>query len=432
MLLAASGGLLAPSVTADFAGESWRFFKPLLLPAEITQESLAEVVPDTDIFAHARQGLSDLRVIESDSGREVPYKLIVDREERRRSSFGGTMRDLGILPGQYTSFVVDLGQEGVLHNELEVRTASQNFQRRVTVEGSKDGEVWAVLQDDAQIFDFTITKRSFTARDTRVHYPSATSRYLRVRIIDEDEPPLAVVGSLVFFQQELSPRETETSAAILERMEDSAKRRTLLSLDLGSQGIPIHRLSISTGQDNFYRQVSLEGSTDGKTWNGVMSSGTLYSYNTPKFVGSKLGIAFRESTFRYYRLTIINEDNPVLPVDNARAYGFLRKLIFSVAPGETYSLYYGNEDARAPSYELERIFPYLVTENLPQARLGAHAANPLFLETPEPPEPIRPFTERYPWLLATAVALASLLVGLFLANLVRQVRTLLPPPRDDG
>ena len=36
--------------------------------------------------------------------------------------------------------------------------------------------------------------------------------------------------------------------------------------------------------------------------------------------------------------------------------------------------------------------------------------------------------ERYPWLLPTVVALAALLIGLFLTSLLRQIRKVLPPP----
>ena len=143
-----------------------------------------EVVPDTEVFAHAAPALSDLRVVEEDSQQEVPYKLLVERGEQRRASVSVTMRDLGHVPNQHTSFVLDLNQQGVLHNELEIRTSSHNFQRDIVVEGSEDAEDWRVLDDNGQIFDFTISERGFTTRDTRVQYPSSTARYLRVRIID--------------------------------------------------------------------------------------------------------------------------------------------------------------------------------------------------------------------------------------------------------
>ena len=191
---------------------------------------------------------------------------------------------------------------------------------------------------------------------------------------------------------------------------------------MGSKGFPTNRLAITTEEENFYRQVRLEGSNDAETWTLLQRSEILYSFNTPRFVGNKLSLSYPESTFRYFRLTILNEDNPPLPIDSVSVFGFLRKLIFPASPGSAYRLYYGNATARTPSYELERVFPYLVTENLPGAQLGAHAINPLYSL------PTEPFTERYPWLFPTVVSVAALLIGLFLANLLRKIRKLLPPP----
>lgn len=427
-LVGAMSSLVVLPLFADFSVQSWHFVKPVVLPAGLSQESLVEVVPDLEVFAHAAPGLSDLRVIEGDSHQEVSYKLLVERGEQRRGSIAVTVLDLGHLPGQHTSFVADLGQGGVLHNELEIRTTSQNFQRRVVVEGSPDSETWMVLQEQGQIFDFTVIERNFTTHDTRVQYPPSTARYLRIRVINDEEPPLEITGAVAYFTQELAPKETELRATLISREEETGERKTLLVLDIGNQGFPSNRLSFVIPRENFYRAVRLEGSNDVEIWSTVQNSETLYSYNTPKFVGSKLSLSYPEATFRYFRLTIFNEDNAPLPVASATIHGILRKLIFSASPGGNYQIYYGNAEARAPSYELERIFPYLVTENLPVAQLGAHKANPLFVPPPEPALPPKPFTERYPWLLPTAVAGAALLIGLFLANLLRQVRKLLPPP----
>ena len=88
-------------------------------------------------------------------------------------------------------------------------------------------------------------------------------------------------------------------------------------------------------------------------------------------------------------------------------------------------LYLGNPDAKSPSYELEHIFPYLVTENLPVVQLGVHTSNPLFTGPIEPPTP---FTERYPWRVPAVVALAALLIGVFLTSLFRKLKGMLPPP----
>lgn len=424
ILAIAVASQIATPLYADFSGDAWRFFKPIALPDGLSEESLVQVLPDREVFAEGAPALTDLRVIEANAQAEVPYKLLVERGEQRRSSIGLRVRDLAHVPDQFTSFVADLAREGVLHNELEIRTTSQNFQRRVTVEGSQDGDLWAMLQTGGQIFDLTIKERNFTARDTRVQYPSSTVRHIRVRVIDNGEPPLQITGATVYFAQTLGPRESEFSAPPISREEDSKERKTVMLLDLGDRGLPTNRLTMTTSHENFYRQVRVEGSNDSRTW-APQSSGEFYSYNTPRFVGSKLSVSYPESTWRFFRLTIFNEDNPPLPIDGAQAYGPERKLIFSASPGGAYRLYYGNREARAPSYELERVFPYLVTENLPEAQVGVHTSNPLFTE---PSEPAIPLTERYAWLLPTVVGLASLLVGLFLANLLREVRKLLPPP----
>ena len=412
-------------VAADFLDQAWRFFKPVVLPADLAETTLVEVGPDREVFPHAARGLTDLRILEVDSQREVPYVLLVERGEQRRSSVAVRMRDLGHVPGQHTTFILDLQREGVLHNELEVRTSSQNFQRSVEVEASENGEVWQILDQNGRIFDLTIPERNFNTRDTRVRYPSSTARYLRIRIVDEEQSPLEVTGAVVFFAQQLPPRETELPAAIKSRVEDVQERKTLLFLDLGISGFPTNRISLATSQENFYRRVELEGSHDNQLWTLLRQSDNLYVFNTPKFVGSQLSISYPESRFRYFRLTVFNEDDPPLPVTGAQASGFLRKLIFFADPGSSYRLYYGSPKAKPPSYELEHVFPYLVTENLPVAGLGTHTANPLFTG---PVEPTKPFTERYPWLLPTVVALAALLIGVFLTSLFRQLKGMLPPP----
>ena len=144
-------------------------------------------------------------------------------------------------------------------------------------------------------------------------------------------------------------------------------------------------------------------------------------------MGDDRELQFGESRYLHYRITIFNEDNRPLPVEQPVASGFARKVVFTAAPGGAYRLYYGNPEVSAPSYELEKLLPYLVTEELPVARLGSNEVNPAF-DTPVPRPEVVPITERYPWLLPGVVAAAALLVGLFLASLIRQVRGRLRPP----
>ena len=410
-------------LAADFSLEDWRHVKSINLPEGFTEDGLVEVGPDPEVFDKSTPGLADLRIID-ETGREVPYKLTIEAGSRERRSFPATIRDLGFIPGQYSSFIADLGQEGLLHNEIEIAITSQNFQREATVEGSNDAATWAVLQEGTKIFDFTLDERNFTAKDTRVRYPESTVRYLRVQIINEDEEPLEVTGASAFSVTETAAREVRYQATISERTEDSERKTSLVVFDLGSKGLPTNRLTIETPQVNFYREVNLEGTGDAPRWTPIQRTGVLYSYDTPKFVGSKLTLSYPETAFRYLRLTIDNEDNPPLPIEGVEFFGVPRRLIFEAQPGASYKLYYGNESALVPSYELERILPFLETEDLPVGTLGPEASNDKFeIEVKR-----KPFSERFPWLIPTAVALVALVVAFLLFGVFRKARKLLPPP----
>ena len=97
----------AKRVSGDFSENSWGYFKTVALPPGLSQGSLVDLVPDLEVFAQADPTLRDLRIVEVETQREVPYKLLVERGEQRRVSLPVTIRDLGHVPGQHTSFVAD-------------------------------------------------------------------------------------------------------------------------------------------------------------------------------------------------------------------------------------------------------------------------------------------------------------------------------------
>ena len=178
------------------------------------------------------------------------------------------------------------------------------------------------------------------------------------------------------FAQRLEPRRHRLPLDIVERIEDAERKQTILLLQASHPGFPVDSIHLDIPHRNFYREVVVEGSYDSVYWTPLQSGEILYDFDTPRFVGNDRELRFGEYRYRYYRITIFNEDNPPLPVQKPMASGFARKIVFATGAGETYRLYYGNPEASAPSYELEKLFPYLVTEDLPVARLGPHDVQP--------------------------------------------------------
>ena len=405
---------------ADFVVADWQYVKSISLPPDLGEATLTEVVVDSQVFTAANKGLGDLRIVRD--GEEEPYQLAITRGGSRRTSHQGRIQDLGHLPGLHTELVIDLGQPGLLHNEVEIFTTSKNFRRMVEVESSSDGETWLTVIQGVEIYDFTVAKRNFNARNTRVSYTESTARYLRVRILNVGEAPLDITGASAASLVEEGPLRTEYPAQIIDRVEDSTRGISSLTVDLATIGLPTDRLTLSTGETNFHRRVTLEGSLDGENWLAIAGSGEVYAYETPKFTGSNLKVNYPEVTFRYLRLSIHNQDDAPLVVDGVTASGLRRSLIFRPTPGATYGLYYGNREARPPSYDLQRFLPYLETGNLLAAELGEQRNNAQFAL------PEIPVSERFPWLITLGVAAVAAVAGLLLFGVLRQARKVLPPP----
>lgn len=412
---------------ADFSPSEWRFVKPITLPAELRGPGLVEVVLDGEVFSRAAGGLTDLRII-AENDDEVPYQLVVARGERERVSVPATIRDQGYVRGEYTTFTAEVSSDGALHNEIDIATPSENFQRAVTVEASGDGVEWTAIAEQ-EIFGFEVRGRGVVARDTRVGYPESTARYLRVRIADGPEGAVEASGAAVFFTKEVPAREVEWPVSISNVGDETDGREIRVLVDLGAGGLPSHRLEIGVSDVNFYREVDLQSSADGTEWSALGPRSAIFAYDTPKFVGSNLSIRFPEITSRFIGITIYHEDNPPFDIESVGVHGIQRTLVFSADPDRSYGLYYGNAEARSPSYDIGRVLPYLETDSLPEARLGEQAANPRFAAELPPPEPL---SERLPWLLPSVVGLAAVVVAALLVGVLLQAKRFLPPPPDES
>jgi len=414
--------LVSSSAAADFSQRNWRYVKDIVLPPGIQPETLVELAPDTEVFAGAAGGLADLRIISSEN-KEIPYKLEVNEAEYELTSFPVSLQDKGYVPGDYNIFTADMGQAGILHNEIEFRTLSNEFRRRATVETSNDGATWMEVAEQT-VYAFTVKKRGFTTRNTSIRYPESTARYLRVKIVDDGEGSLEISGATVFFVKETPAREISWESSILSTGYDETQSTTNIEIDLGTPGLPSYRLAISVPDVNFYREVTLQSSPDRENWTTLIRGAEIYAFDTPKFVGNSLVVNYPETTSRYLRLVIHDEDSPQLTIQGIKVWGLWRRLVFAADSQQSYKLYYGNADAKRPSYDIERVFPYLATEKLPEAKISPQATNPYFEE--EKP----PVSDRFPWLFPVVIAVAAIIVALLLIGIFRQVRKALPPPKE--
>jgi len=404
----------ATSVYADFDSPKWQFAKEIRVSGS---QNLASFTIDNQVYEHANENLSDLRIIDS-NGQEIKYKLSVERESRELETLRFSVRDLAIKEGEYTQFIADLGREGQLHNSITILTNSVNFRRQVEVESSKDGQNWLLVKkadEGGYIYDYSL---DFKAKNTTVYYPQSTSRYLRIRILDKGDAPVQVIGATALNDVYFGSRTTNLTPQVLEARQDRDKQATVYLLDLGARGIPSNRLNFSTSDRNFNREILIEGSNDKSSFSSL-GRDVIFSYETPRFSGAKGTINYSEGNFRYLRLTVFNRDNPQINLSNFEAIGTVRKVVFENGKGSNLRLFYGNKSARFPDYDIGAYLAYYSTNDVSSAVLGQEVNNQSF----EPAKAAqKPLTERYPYLLPGVLAMAVVILGSLIARLAIAVK----------
>ena len=326
---------IATSVSADFVLAHWQFFKSVTLPPDVEQGQLVELTLDREVFLESNPEETDLRLV---AGRdtEVPYQLVALKKRERREAVPVAVQDLGYVTGEYSSFVADVGDSGNLHSQVVIETEEENFRRTVVVETGGNGETWAVALEDGEIYDFTSADEEFRVHHTGVTYPQSAARYLRVKVLNQGEPPLKIEGASVFLAEEVPAQETEylPISASVTRDENGT---TYHELELGVSGIPVGRLSFRSATPNFYRGAGVQGSDDREDWRWLAEE-HIYSFDTPKFKGSRLEFKFPDSRHRYYRIEVDDADNPPLALAGYTLHSANRLLRFQAEAGTEYAL----------------------------------------------------------------------------------------------
>lgn len=179
---------------------------------------------------------------------------------------------------------------------------------------------------------------------------------------------------------------------------ESNARTTLLTADVGFEGLPHDRVQLLVDPGQFYRNVEVESSSDSKKWKIV---GHGFIFRTEDL--GAYTVSFPEQWNRYVRVRIFNRDDAPLSVRQLVLSADRRLVDFPAEGAGQYWLYYGSTGARQPSYDFARIRPPNVAPEI--ASLGAEEKNPAYRQAE------KPWSERQPGILYGVLAAAILIMG---------------------
>ncbi len=394
---------------AKFTPSDFRYERSISAPSK---GDFVKVALPPDISRTSR-ALDDVRIIDQ-NGAESPYLIT-----RSLTSKGGAV--FARIINQTSSngrsqFVVDAGNAGVVRAKLLLDTKSQNFKRQVSIYSANtllpiDSDAWAFITNKGYIFKFTDSVTGFSSGKNDIDFGPSTARYYKVIIGEGSEGAVSVSGATLLGDTSVD-MPSYTKEVSVTTYNNSNKRTTEATADLGSVGYLTNAITLRASGRNYSRRVIIESSNDDASWSYV-AQGYISNVNTDLFDGSSDRVEYPEQNSRYIRASIVNDDNrPLSIVSDAVISGPVVSAIFENRQGSSYTLYYGNPNASRPVYDIANIASYIEENKIPIASLGGESFNPSYVA---PAGPVIPFTEAHKWLLNALLLLVVAIFGVAIA-----------------
>lgn len=384
---------------AAFNVEKWRYFKDI----SVSGEGIQKVSLDDEVFSFAKENLSDLRIVNG-KNEDVPYKLAVSRDKKERAEYYPKMINNSFVDGK-SQVILELEEGNREINRLRIITPSENFKGNAKISGSDDMENWGVLGEDIYIYDYTDKKGNFKSQNTTVNFPSSIFKFLKVEIsnIEESSIKISSIEAIKYVEEKKREIAKEPKFTINTNKEEKVSE---IVLDMGISGIPAVGMAFDAADENFNRTVLIYSSNDNNKWR-YRGNGYVFRYNTPKFRGENLKLDFTNIGDRYIKAVIQNKDDQPLDVSGVLVFAEYKEIVFRASYTEVYMLYYGNEKAEFPQYDFDKYFEYLDLDNYSEATLSSQKKNESYVPEKEPEKPL---TERSPYIMPAALALACLIL----------------------
>jgi uncharacterized protein DUF3999 len=400
VLLTSVIGFLALAAELPDKWRSWRYSRAVQT-SQTDADGPAEVLLLWEMYAHCQPGCEDVRIVNS-SGEGVPYVAEERRVPRNVEEHAAHVVETSFVAGRYTQIIGDVGEAHASYDRVKVETSRPDFIVWAEVALSDDAKTWRVVEARAPIARFR--SRAVDGTQT-IPFQGLSSRYIRVRIADPSAQ-FPVSGISVLHEESSHATQTREVAAAFSEEKSSDPTESIWKTTLASLNQPISEVEIAADTREFYRAVRISGSSDGQEWS-YWGSGVVYRYTQGSQTRELLRVGFPEATGnKLMRVEVINGNDEPLANLHLALKAVPRTLAFRQVAGQQYRLIYGNEKASRPQYDLGHYFDS--GSNKPVYRILSLGPEE---ETANYRDP-RPFTERHPEVLWSALGAAILLIGL--------------------
>jgi Protein of unknown function (DUF3999) len=381
----------------------WRYSRPIELPATNETRIVSVTIPP-GVYPHSQSDLSDLRVIDN-AGGEVPYARFTRLGSNNSVTIPTQVLENSFAPGHYTQAVLRTEKQVPFHDAVRIDTTETDFIEWAEVAASDDARTWRIVQPRAPIFRFQKEGRSGTQT---VSYSENNARYLRIRILD-GKTKFPITGAGILYQTSEPPERAPVGIHLTADPHPPAHSTSWIA-DVGRDSAPVAEVRFDVaGKTEFIRAVAFSTSTEQRNWS-AWATGEIYRYRQDGASGTHMqehlavALPYGAGNARYWRVEIMNGDDP--PLQDVKPVFFTtpRHLVFEEEPGHTYTLIYGQYRASAPQYDLERRLDSTQEMAAVVGTVGAEEEDSNYSDP-------RPWTEQHTMVLWIVVGFVAVLLG---------------------
>jgi hypothetical protein len=317
-------------------------------------------LPD-DFFRHVSPGFSDIRIFGITKRKdtiEVPYILQESTEKISKKTVDFKLINKSRNKNGYF-FTFEIPAEATI-NQLDLDFKQQNFDWRISLEGSQNQQEWFSILQDYRILAIhnEFTDFSFS----KIAFPDSRYRYYRVVINSKSGPEL--ISSKVTMNENIPGKYRKYTLYSTTIKEEKKLKQTIVDLEL-TFPVPVSHVNFFIKDTvDYYRPFLIQYLSDSiKTpegWNYVyntLQTGTINSFEKNEF-------DVNSTVLKKLRLVIENQDDRPLQIDSLSVEGYEHKLVARFDEPGSYFLAYGNPEASKPIYDISRFADKIPTRLL--------------------------------------------------------------------
>lgn len=347
------------------------------------QDELFAVRLDPMVYARTNDRFADLRIVDR-ADQPIAYmlrKVTTSTERVSVKSFAPERLDAKPLAEGGLELTVKLADKTPPTSEARLVTLLRDFEQRVRLSTSADGQAWEPVAEESVIFDYS---RYVDVRNDAVRFPATDRKHFRIVIDDvtvEQQAQLMLLTRRLRGSEE-TERSEETAIARrpfrIERLEfratvreptaagdetreypadsfrvdhDAQAGRTILTVDV--HRAPITSLAVVTSERNFSRRATVEAphpKQSGSSWTSI-AQGTLTRIDFQNVQRDELTLILPETRAERLRIVIDHRDGPAIQIDGVHVFGPIYEAVYVATPQTQARVGYGDPALSAPTYD---------------------------------------------------------------------------------